>query len=150
MADQSKQLKGQDLMRAIEQEYMKSEIPPFRIGDTLEVGVRIREGERERVQTFTGVCIGRKGDGDRQTFTVRRIVNNEGVERSFLLHSPRLVGVEVVRSGRTRRAKLYYLRNRVGKATRLRDVAAEGQGRSRSRKAKKPDQVLEGEPETED
>jgi large subunit ribosomal protein L19 len=101
---------------------MKTDVPEFNVGDTVNVSVRIIEGERERVQVFTGVVIARKGGGVHATFTVRRIVNNEGVERVFPLHSPRVAGVEVVRGGRTRRAKLYYLRDRKGKATRLKDL----------------------------
>ena len=102
---------------------IKDTPPEFRVGDTVNVSVRIAEGEKERTQVFRGVVIARKGGGVAETFTVRRIVNNEGVERVFLLHSPTLAGVEVIRSGQTRRAKLYYLRKRVGKATRLRDIA---------------------------
>ena len=97
--------------------------PEFRIGDTVEVAVRIVEGEKERVQTFAGVVIARRGSGAGEMFTVRRIVNNEGVERVFPLQSPKVAGVEVVRGGRVRRAKLYYLRDRVGKKTRLKDLA---------------------------
>ena len=106
----------------------KADVPVFNVGDTVNVSVRIVEGDKARVQVFRGTVIGRRGRGISETFTVRRIVANEGVERTFPLHSPNLVGVEVVRAGRTRRAKLYYLRQRVGKATRLRDVAAEGAG----------------------
>jgi large subunit ribosomal protein L19 len=96
--------------------------PEFRIGDTVEVAVRIVEGEKERVQTFAGVVIARRGSGAGEMFTVRRIVNNEGVERTFPLSSPKIAGIAVVRGGRARRAKLYFLRKRVGKATRLRDL----------------------------
>jgi len=103
---------------------MKDSVPQFRVGDTVNVSVLIVEGEKERTQVFRGTVIGRQGGGISETFTVRRIVNNEGVERTFPLHSPRLAGVDVVRSGKTRRSKLYYLRDRVGKATRLRDVAS--------------------------
>lgn len=99
----------------------KNEIPQFAIGDTVTVHVRIIEGEKERVQPYTGVVIARRGAGTNETFTVRRIVNNEGVERIFPLHSPKIGKVEVVRSGHVRRAKLYYLRERVGKSRRLRD-----------------------------
>lgn len=99
----------------------KSEVAQFAIGDTVTVHVRIIEGEKERVQPYTGVVIGRRGTGINETFTVRRIVNNEGVERIFPLHSPKIGKVEVVRSGHVRRAKLYYLRDRVGKSRRLRD-----------------------------
>ena len=102
---------------------IKDNPPEFRVGDTVNVSVRIVEGEKERTQVFRGVVIARKSGGVAETFTVRRIVNNEGVERTFPLHSPSLIDVEVVRSGQTRRAKLYYLRDRVGKATRLRDIA---------------------------
>ncbi|MHC4985822.1 MAG: 50S ribosomal protein L19 [Planctomycetota bacterium] len=100
---------------------LKTEIPDFRIGDIVNVSVRIVEGDRERVQVFTGTVIARKGGGVHETFTVRRIVNNEGVERVFPIHSPRVAGIEVVRGGRVRRAKLYYLRDRTGKATRLKE-----------------------------
>lgn len=102
---------------------MKTEVPSFKIGDTVNVSVRIVEGEKERVQLFSGTVIARRGSGISENFTVRRIVNNEGVERVFPLHSPKIAGVEVLRGGRTRRAKLYYLRDRVGKSTRLKEVA---------------------------
>ncbi len=96
-------------------------IDEFQIGDTVDVHLRILEGVKERVQVYTGVVISRRGDGGRETFMVRRIVQGEGVERIFPLHSPRIARVEVKRTGRVRRAKLYYLRDRVGKATRLRE-----------------------------
>jgi large subunit ribosomal protein L19 len=99
----------------------KNEIAAFAIGDTVTVHVRIVEGGKERVQPYTGVVIARRGGGINETFTVRRIVNNEGVERIFPLHSPKVGKIEVVRSGHVRRAKLYYLRDRVGKSRRLRD-----------------------------
>ncbi len=121
MAKAEKQLKGQDLLRSIEQEYMKPKVPPFRVGDTLDVGVRIRESGKERVQVFTGTCIARKGGGNRETFTVRRIVQGEGVERIFPLHSPNIERIKVVRRGRARRAKLHFLRQRTGRAARLRE-----------------------------
>ena len=107
------------LIKNIEQAYLKSDIPQFRVGDTVDVHTRIIEGEKERIQVFSGTVIMRKGAGVNETFTVRRIVNNEGVERIFPLHSPFIAKVVVRRSGETRRAKLFYLRNRVGKATRL-------------------------------
>lgn len=100
---------------------LKSELPKFEIGDTVSVAVRISEGEKERIQNFIGTVIARKGHGIHETFTVRRIVNNEGVERVFPLHSPRVADVTVRRSGRHRRAKLYYLRDRVGKKTTLKE-----------------------------
>jgi large subunit ribosomal protein L19 len=93
----------------------------FQIGDTVDVHLRILEGAKERVQVFNGVVISQRGEGGRSMFTVRRIVQGEGVERVFPLHSPRIARVEIKRTGRVRRAKLYYLRDRVGKATRLRE-----------------------------
>lgn len=97
-------------------------IPVFNVGDTVKIHFRIVEGEKERIQIFEGVVISRCGnDGPEATFTVRRVAYNEGVERIFPLHSPRVEKVEVVRSGRVRRAKLYYLRDRVGKSARLKD-----------------------------
>jgi large subunit ribosomal protein L19 len=100
---------------------LKENPPEFEIGDQVEVHQRILEGEKERTQIFAGVVIARRGDGMREMFTVRRIVQGEGVERTFPLHSPRIAKVEVKRTGAVRRAKLYYLRDRVGKATRLRE-----------------------------
>ena len=96
-------------------------VPPFRPGDTLRVNVRVKEGEKERIQAFEGVCIARRGVGVSQTFTVRKISNGVGVERIFPVHSPMLAEINVVRRGRVRRAKLYYLRNLTGKATRIRE-----------------------------
>lgn len=110
------------LLKAASAGSLKADVPNFKIGDTVNVAVRIIEGDRERTQVFTGVVIARKGGGVNETFTVRRIVNNEGVERVFPLHSPRIASIEVVRSGKTRRAKLYYLRERTGKATRLKEM----------------------------
>ena len=107
-------------VRDVENQQMKDKLPEFRIGDTVEVQIRITEGEKERVQTFTGTVIGRKGTGIRASVTVRRIVAGEGVERVFPLHSPTVLGIKVVREGHVRRAKLYYLRERTGKATRVR------------------------------
>jgi large subunit ribosomal protein L19 len=103
----------------VEQNYLKKEIPQFQVGDTVDVHNRIVEGEKERVQIFAGTVIMKKGQGINETFTVRRIVNNEGVERIFPIHSPFIAKVVVKRSGETRRAKLFYLRKRVGKAVRL-------------------------------
>lgn len=100
----------------------KREITPFGVGDTVDVGVRIIEGDKERVQVFNGIVIARDGGGMSETFTVRRIVQGEGVERIFPVHSPRLSFIKVTKHGKRRRAKLYYLRDRVGKATRLREV----------------------------
>lgn len=105
----------------VEAAHMKKDVPEFEVGDTVSVGVRIVEGSKERVQPFIGVVIARHGGGMSETFTVRRIVNNEGVERIFPLQSPRIVGVEVMRRGKARRGKLYFLRDRVGKARKLRE-----------------------------
>jgi large subunit ribosomal protein L19 len=96
-------------------------VPAFRAGDTLRVNVRVKEGEKERIQAFEGVCIARRGSGVSETFTVRKISNGVGVERIFPVHSPMLAEINVVRRGRVRRAKLYYLRNLTGKATRIRE-----------------------------
>lgn len=107
------------ILQLVEKPHLKKEVPQFAVGDTVDVATRIIEGEKERVQVFTGVVIMKKGSGINETFTVRRIVNNEGVERIFPLHSPFISRVVVKRSGEARRAKLFYLRDRVGKATRL-------------------------------
>jgi large subunit ribosomal protein L19 len=107
------------IVKEIEQQYMKKDIPQFRVGDTVDVATRIVEGDKERLQTFSGTVIMKKGAGINEMFTVRRIVNNEGVERIFPVHSPFIASITVKRSGQTRRAKLFYLRDRVGKATRL-------------------------------
>ena len=103
-----------------EKEWLK-ELPPFRAGDTLKVNVRVREGDKERLQAFEGVCIARRGRGVSATFTVRKISNGIGVERIFPTHSPMLADVSVVRRGRVRRAKLFYLRQLTGKASRIRE-----------------------------
>lgn len=100
-------------------EVIKTDIPVFHVGDSVDVHVRIKEGDKERIQIFSGICIARKGGGLRETFTVRRIVEGEGVERIFPLHSPNVTKIEVKRAGKVRRAKLYYLRERVGKSTRI-------------------------------
>ena len=104
-----------------QKEYMRGDIPPFRAGDTVRVNVRVKEGEKERLQAFEGVCIARRGSGVSQTFTVRKISSGIGVERIFPLHSPMIGGIAVVRRGRVRRAKLYYLRAVSGKAARIRE-----------------------------
>lgn len=109
------------LIDITEKPYLKSERPDIPIGATVDVHTRIVEGDKERIQIFNGVVIGRRGHGVNETFTVRRIVANEGVERVFMLHSPRVVKIEVRRRGKVRRAKLFYLRDRVGKARRLRE-----------------------------
>src|SRR5262249_8709022 len=109
------------LLALIEESGARKDIPEFNIGDQVDVHQRILEGQKERIQVFSGTVIGRRGDGMREMFTVRRIVQGEGVERTFPLHSPKIAKVEMKRTGRVRRAKLYYLRDRVGKATRLRE-----------------------------
>ncbi len=108
-----------EIMDSVENGSLKKEVPYFEIGDQVDVHCRIREGSKTRVQIFRGTVIGRRGRGINETFTVRRVVNDEGVERIFPLHSPNVLDVQAIRSGKTRRAKLYYLRDRVGKATRL-------------------------------
>ncbi|MBT7351020.1 MAG: 50S ribosomal protein L19 [Phycisphaerales bacterium] len=110
-----------ELIEGITASQLKDEFPEFSVGDTLDVHVRIIEGDKERIQVYQGVLIAQKGRGVNRTITVRRIVANEGVERIFPLHSPRLAKIEVVRRGDARRAKLYFLRDRVGKSRRLRD-----------------------------
>src|SRR5688500_15129921 len=107
------------ILEQVEQAYLKKDIPQFTVGDTVDVHTRIIEGEKERIQIFAGTVIMKKGRGTSETFTVRRIVNNEGVERIFPLHSPFISKVVVKRGGETRRAKLFYLRDRVGKAVKL-------------------------------
>src|SRR5690554_1334976 len=104
-----------------EKEWLRDNIPPFRPGDTLRVSVRVKEGDKERLQAFEGVCIARRGSGISETFTVRKISNGVGVERIFPVHSPMIADITVVRRGRVRRAKLYYLRHLTGKATRIRE-----------------------------
>ena len=110
---------SQELMNLVEKTSMKQEVPFFEIGDTVDVHTRILEGEKERVQVFTGTVLARSGSGTREMFTIRRIVGGEGVERKFPLHSPRISNIVVKRSSVVRRAKLYFLRDRVGKAVRL-------------------------------
>jgi large subunit ribosomal protein L19 len=109
----------QAALQHIEAAYMVKDRAEFHVGDNVDVGVRIMEGEKERIQVFTGVVMGRRGGAVTETFTVRRIVAGEGVERTFPLHSPTVSFIRVIRSGKVRRAKLSYLRRRVGKATRL-------------------------------
>ena len=112
---------SQELMNLVESTSIKEAVPSFEIGDTVDVHTKILEGEKERVQIFTGTVIARSGSGSREMFSVRRIVAGEGVERKFPLHSPRIEKVEVKRSSVVRRAKLYFLRDRVGKAVRLKE-----------------------------
>jgi large subunit ribosomal protein L19 len=104
-----------------QKEWLRTDVPPFRAGDTVRVNVRVKEGDKERVQAFEGVCIARRGAGVSASFTVRKISNGIGVERIFPLHSPMLAEINVIRRGRVRRAKLFYLRALTGKATRIKE-----------------------------
>jgi large subunit ribosomal protein L19 len=110
------------LIKVVEDQVRREKLPEFKIGDTVTVHVRIVEGDKHRIQPYTGVVMARRGQGTGEMFTVRRIVNNEGVERIFPLHSPKIAKIEVDRPGHVRRAKLYYLRKRVGKARRVKDA----------------------------
>ena len=107
------------MLDAVESKSLKKKIPHFEIGDIVDIHCRIQEGEKTRTQIFTGTVIARRGRGINENFTVRRIVNNEGIERIFPLNSPNIIDIKPIRSGKTRRAKLYYLRQRTGKAVRL-------------------------------
>jgi large subunit ribosomal protein L19 len=104
-----------------QKEWLRTDVPPFRAGDAVRVNVRVKEGEKERIQAFEGVCIARRGAGVSASFTIRKISNGIGVERIFPLHSPMLAEIKVVRRGRVRRAKLFYLRALTGKATRIKE-----------------------------
>ncbi|MAV12918.1 MAG: 50S ribosomal protein L19 [Cyanobium sp. MED843] len=115
----SRKLSAEALIRAFEEEQQKTELPDIYVGDTVRVGVRISEGNKERVQPYEGVVISKRHGGLNQTITVRRIFQGIGVERVFMLHSPQVASVKVERRGKVRRAKLFYLRERVGKATRV-------------------------------
>ncbi len=110
-----------EIIQAIEREQLRTDRPPFQIGDTVKVQVKVVEGTRERLQAFEGIVIAKRNGGVRETFTVRRMSYGIGVERTFPLHSPRVDSITVTRKGRVRRAKLYYLRGRVGKAAKVRE-----------------------------
>lgn len=110
-----------NIIDVIEKEQMKKTVPQYDIGDYVDVSVKIVEGDKERIQVFSGVVIAKNGGGFKETFTVRRIVQGEGVERVFPIHSPKIVSVKVIKSGKVRRAKLYYMRERTGKGTRLQE-----------------------------
>jgi large subunit ribosomal protein L19 len=112
---------SQDILKLVEQSSLKENAPEFEVGDTVDVHTKILEGEKERIQVYSGTVIGMSGSGTREMFTVRRIVAGEGVERKFPLHSPRIDKVEVKRKSVVRRAKLYFLRDRIGKAVRLKE-----------------------------
>ena len=112
-----------DITRAIEQQQIKQDLPEFHVGDNVKVHYRITEGNRERIQVFQGDVIRRQGESVRETFTVRKISFSIGVERTFPVHSPKIEKIEVTRKGDVRRAKLYYLRNKVGKAAKIKEKA---------------------------
>jgi large subunit ribosomal protein L19 len=116
---------SQEILNHVELSSLKEEPPEFEIGDMVDVHSKILEGDKERIQIFSGVVIARNGSGTREMFTVRRIIGGQGVERKFPLHSPRVAKIEVKRSGQVRRAKLYYLRERSGKAVRLKERRTE-------------------------
>jgi large subunit ribosomal protein L19 len=109
------------IIEALEAEYMKKEVPAFKIGDTVCINTRIIEGDKERLQAFTGTVVAKKGGGLSETFTVYRTAYGSSMDRVFLVHSPRIASIKVMRSGKVRRAKLYYLRGKTGKATKLRE-----------------------------
>lgn len=111
-----------DLIKSYENEQLKSELTPFNVGDTVRVHVRIKEGNRERIQVFEGIVIKRQGASNRETFTVRKISYGVGVERTFPVHSPKIEKIEVTRRGKVRRARLFYLRERTGKATKVKEL----------------------------
>ena len=110
-----------DALKTIAADSMKKEVPAFGIGDTVKVSVNIREGQRERIQMFEGTVIAKRGSGVAETFTVRRVAYGCGVEKTFPLHSPNVAKVDVIRNGKVRRAKLFYLRDRVGKAAKVKE-----------------------------
>ena len=111
-----------DIIKSIEREQLKAEIPEFRVGDTVRVSAKVKEGNRERTQVFEGIVIKRQNGGVRETFTVRKNSNGIGVEKTWPLHSPIVEKIEVIRKGKVRRAKLYYLRDRVGKKAKVKEL----------------------------
>ena len=111
-----------EILRAIEAEQMRNDLPNFNVGDNVKLHVKVKEGKRERIQVFEGVVLKRQGGGIQETFTVRKISFNVGVERTFPVHSPRIEKIEVTRKGKVRRAKLFYLRDRVGKAAKVKEL----------------------------
>ena len=110
-----------NIIAEIEKEYMKQDVPQFEVGDTVRVSVKVKEGNRERIQAFEGIVIAKKNGSVRETFTVRRVSFGVGIERTFPLHSPRINDIAVIKHGRVRRAKLYYLRNLSGKAAKIKE-----------------------------
>ncbi len=139
-----------DIIKSIEHEHLKNKIPYLKIGDTVRVHVRIKEGNRERIQVFEGIVIKKQGGGINETFTVRRISYGVGVEKTFLIHAPSVEKVEVVRVGKARRAKLYYLRDRVGKAAKTKEkIGARIETKERIIKEDLTEATLEDAPKTE-
>ena len=133
-----------DIIKSIEHEQLKNKIPELRIGNTVKVHVRIKEGNKERIQVFEGIIIKKQGGGVNATFTVRKISYGVGVEKTFLVHSPLVEKVEVVRVGKARRAKLYYLRDRVGKASKTKElVGARIENKEIVIKEEKAEEVVE-------
>ncbi len=116
------EVKVMTIIEQIEKENLKSEVPSFAVGDTVRVSVKVIEGTKERIQAFEGIVIAKKNGGIRETFTVRRISYGIGVERTFPVHSPKIAGIAVVKRGKVRRAKLYYLRNLTGKAAKVEEI----------------------------
>lgn len=110
-----------NIIAEIEKEYMKADVPQFNVGDTVRVSVKVKEGNRERIQAFEGIVIAKKNGSVRESFTVRRVSFGVGIERTFPLHSPRLTAIDVIKHGKVRRAKLYYLRNLSGKAAKIKE-----------------------------
>ncbi|MCL2079694.1 MAG: 50S ribosomal protein L19 [Oscillospiraceae bacterium] len=115
-----------DLIKSLSEEYMKADLPPMNVGDTVRVTVRIKEGNRERNQSMEGIIIARKHGGISETITVRRISYNVGVEKVFPIHSPSIVSIETVRRGKVRRSKLYYLRDKIGKKAKVKERLGAG------------------------
>ena len=115
-------MNANEIIKSIENEQLKAEVPQFNVGDTVKVYGKIKEGNRERIQVFEGTVIKKQGGSNRETFTVRKLSNGVGVEKTWPLHSPNVDKVEVVRNGKVRRAKLYYLRDRVGKAAKVNEL----------------------------
>ena len=114
-------MNASEIIKSIEAEQLKAEVPEFAVGDTVKVHAKIKEGNRERIQVFEGIVLKRQGGSNRETFTVRKFSNGVGVEKTWPLHSPNVEKIEVVRRGKVRRAKLYYLRNRTGKAAKTKE-----------------------------
>lgn len=121
-----------NIIKAIEKEHMRTDLPDVQIGDTVKVLVKVIEGTRERIQGFEGYVIARRGGGLKETITVRRVSFGIGIERTFPLHSPKIANIEVIRSGQVRRAKLYYLRDRAGKAAKLHEKKGQQKGQQKT------------------